>query len=71
MTLRAKKFLDEWIEKYDVIQTCSGRDQSKISALAYRLIADAEAEGLSESELTEAFEGHEHSALADLLLPKA
>ncbi|MGX5839768.1 hypothetical protein ACWGTI_03475 [Mesorhizobium sp. ArgA1] len=70
MTLRAKKFLDEWIEKHDVIQTCSGRDQSKISALADRLIADAEAEGLSESELTEAFEVHENSALADVLLPK-
>ncbi|MES0139271.1 hypothetical protein NKJ88_30670 [Mesorhizobium sp. M0016] len=72
MKQRAEKFLDEWIEKYDLIEVCSSRDQTKVERLARRLIADAEAEGISETDLTEAF-NHDtrFSALADLLVPKA
>lgn len=67
---RAEKFLDEWVEKHDLIQGCSGRDQTEIEELARRLIADAEAEGISEIDLTEAFNETRYSALADLLIPK-
>jgi len=72
MKQRAEKFLDEWIEKYGLIQVCSGRDQTEIERLARRLIADAEAEGISEADPTEAFnDDTRFSALADLLVPKA
>ena len=71
MRQRAEKFLDEWIEKYDLVQGCSGRDQAEIELLAQRLIADAEADGISETDLTEAFnDDTRYSALADLLVPR-
>jgi AMMECR1 domain-containing protein len=34
MKQHAEKFLDEWVEKYDLIQGCSGRDQTEIERLA-------------------------------------
>ena len=72
MKQRAEKFLDEWIEKYDLIQRCSGRDQAEIERLARRLIADAEQEGISETDLTEAFEDETRfSAIAHLLVRSA
>ncbi len=72
MRQRAEKFLDDWIEKNDLVQGCSGRDQTEIEELARSLIADAEAAGVSATDLTEAFnDDTRYSALADLLIPKA
>lgn len=71
MKQHAEKFLDGWAEKHDLIQGCSGRDQTEIERLARRLIADAEAEGISETDLTEAFNDNTRfSALAELLVPR-
>jgi hypothetical protein len=54
MKQHAEKFLDEWVEKCDLIQVCSLATRQRLSGWHHAL---SPAEEISETDLTEAFNG--------------
>ena len=63
MSKPAVLFLNRWMEENDLSDAGAPREQAEIAELAKRLIADAEADGIGESELTEAFDDREVDSL--------
>ncbi|ESX91753.1 MULTISPECIES: DUF768 domain-containing protein [unclassified Mesorhizobium] len=68
MSKPAVLFLNQWIKKHDLSDAGAPKERAEIEQLAKRLIADAEAEGIAESELTEAFDDKEVDSLYRTLL---
>ncbi|MES0073322.1 hypothetical protein [Mesorhizobium sp. M0058] len=66
MSKPAVLFLNQW--KHDLSDAGAPKERAEIEHLAKRLIADAEAEGIAESELTEAFDDKEVDSLYRTLL---
>jgi len=65
MTQRAIRFLHPWLDRNDLLD---GRpvDDGEISELANRLFTEAEAEGISDKEISESW--HEvHKSLIDII----